>query len=126
MGLHLPNEEFHTSDSIQGHLLTPSEIEDIFLLRPGKQPCKLEKEDALSLSSLLTNVRVQGSGTTSYTDYDGVYSKMFSIVYNDSTKIEFSASNPFYIVDSIGYKSEYSLCDAISNLYWEFCDKYYP
>lgn len=113
---------------VQEALLAVSDIEEVYLLPLGsdEEPYKLTKEEVLELSSLLTKVELKKNGSKKHLEYDGVFYKMFLIVYSSGTQIKFSASNPFYIVDGVGYKSEYHPCDEISRLYWSLLREYFP
>ena len=113
---------------IENSILSVSEVEEVYLISPSQdaQPCKLTEEDVLELSSLLGKVKLKSNGSQDYLDYDGGFPLMFRIIYKDGTQMEFGASSPFYIIDSVGYKSEYAPCDAISSLYWELLPKYDP
>ena len=125
----IPNLQAELSKTnIENLILSVSEIEEVYLISPSQdtQPCKLTEADVLELSSLLEKVELKSNGSQSYLDYDGVFPFMFHIIYKDGTQMEFGASSPFYIIDSVGYKSEYEPCDAISSLYWELLPKYDP
>lgn len=123
------DDEIYTSPmDVQEALLALSDIEEVYLLPLGsdEEPYKLTEEEVLELSSLLTKVELKGNGSKKHLEYDGVFYKMFLIVYSSGTQIKFSASNPFYIVDGVGYKSEYYPCEEISRLYWRLLQEYFP
>lgn len=112
---------------VQNALLSISEIEEVYLYSPvHEEGYKLSEEEVLEFASLLAKVELKGNGSKSYLEYMGGVSKMFRIVYNGGTQIEFAAVTPFYIIDSWGYEGEYRPCDTISSLYWELLPKYDP
>lgn len=112
---------------VQNALLSISEIEAVYLYSPlHEEGYKLSEEEVMEFSSLLAKVELKSNGTKAYLEDDGGFKKMFCIVYNDGTQIEFAARNPLYIIDSFGYKGEYHLCETISRLFMKLLPKYDP
>lgn len=113
---------------VQEALLAVSDIEEVYLLpmMGGAEPCRLTEEEVQELSSLLVEIELKKNGSKEHLEWTGVYFKMFLIVYNNGTQIEFSGCYPFYIIDSVGYKGERRLCHAITHLYESFHKEYYP
>lgn len=106
--------------------VSTAQIEKIVIETQNGRQCELTQDDMLALSSLIEQIEPLSEGDQSYLDYDGVFPTMFHIFFDDDTQIDFSASNPFYVINSLSYKSEYRLCDKISRLYWQLCENYFP
>lgn len=109
-----------------------SQVESIsiyanFVPKSGKSEwAVLSEEDAADLMEMLNQVELEGKMTPSFRYYDGVQYLMFHVVLKDQTEYDFSASNPFYILDTDrAYKSVYRLCDDISKKYHALLEKYY-
>ena len=106
--------------------VSAAQIEKIIIEAQSGRQCELTQDNMAALSSLIEQIEPLGEGDPSYLNYDGVFPTMFYIYFEDGTQMDFSASNPFYVIDSLGYRSEYKLCDTISRLYWQLCEDYFP
>lgn len=106
--------------------VSAAQIEKIIIEAQSGRQCELPQDDMAALSSLIEQIEPLGEGDQSYLNYDGVFPTMFHIYFDGGTQMDFSASNPFYVIDSVGYRSEYKLCDTISRLYWQLCEDYFP
>lgn len=103
-----------------------SEVKNVVLysMTAVKQQELSESEKAEVLEAL-ADVEWSGTGTQSYLDNDGGVGKMFRLELEDGREIDFSACSPFYIIDELGYKSEYRVCQAISKVYWRLNAEYF-
>lgn len=50
----------------------------------------------------------------SYTGYNG-QGVTFTLTMSDGTQTQIMAFNPFLVMDGIGYRTKYELCEALSN-----------
>lgn len=50
----------------------------------------------------------------SYNEYDG-QGVVFTLVMADGTQTEIMEYNPFFVIDGVGYKTEYEPCEALNH-----------
>lgn len=104
-----------------------SQIEQVYIYsRSGKGLAPLTADDTAILFKKMAGVKLIGEGTEEFKQYVGGQYKMFRFYFKDGSKMSFSASNPFYIIDSKwGFPSNYSDCDNLSNFYHSLVLQYF-
>lgn len=95
--------------------LKKEEIKEVILeLYPPNTKTTLEEKEIEKLVEILQNVVVYNEDNT-YGQNNGQI-VIYKIIKMDDTEIEIQASNPFLVIDGIGYKTKYEPCEALSNL----------
>lgn len=69
--------------------------------------------DYAKLTKLLNEIIIYNRDD-SYRTYSGQWVE-FTIILTDGTKIEVGSFNPFFVINGIGYKTEYEPCEALSS-----------
>ncbi len=103
-----------------------SQIESITIYSLSLEKEVLSEDEKKQLLSYLKRVELKGKGTQGFKDYTGCMFLMFQLNMKNSSKIDFAASNPFYIINiEKGYKADYDLCDKINQLYFSMLDNHF-
>ena len=58
----------------------------------------------------------------SYSEYNGQV-VIFTIIKTDGTQMTIDASNPFVVIDDVGYRCKYKPCEALSSYANDLSDK---
>jgi len=87
----------------------------------------LSESDVYDLFQLLKQVEITGRGSDDFRLYAGTKGPMFYIKLKNRKGFDLSASNPFYIIDSKGYRHDnYEICNHILYIYYPLVEKYFP
>ena len=115
------------TDSIDFDGLEVSQVKNISVYSlSAEEMAELSSEDAADLIAQLNKVELRGNGTNEFLEYSGIQYKMFHIELKNGTVFEFSASNPFYIInEEKGFRADYSVCDELSEAYNTAVSEYF-
>ncbi len=80
----------------------------VSLTPPGKT---VEIEDIPELADYLNDVVIYNVDN-SYTEYSG-QSVTFTLTMVDGNQTEITAVGPFFIINGVGYKTKYGLCEVL-------------
>ena len=108
--------------------LTESQIDSIFLYSwGGMKQAELSKSETTDLVRQLNKIRLIGRGSDKFKNYGGGTWVMFRITLNDGSEFDFSAFDPFYIINAqIGYKANSMIAKEIQETYYALLGKYFP
>ena len=107
--------------------LPVSEVKNVVLYSiAGAKQQELSESEKSEVLDALAKVEWSETGSQSYLNHDGGLALMFRLELENGQEIDFAACNPFYIIDAMGYKAEYKICDAISDLYWQLVAEHFP
>ena len=91
--------------------LEPSEIVSATVrLTPPDTTIQIEEME--ELAGYLKDVVIYNEDN-SYTEYSG-QGVIFTLRLSDGTQTEIMEYNPFFVIDGVGYKTEYEPCQALS------------
>lgn len=95
--------------------ITVSDISSVSVeLLPPDVSLELEKADINQLVDILHKVVIYDKDG-SYGSYNG-QAVIYTITKTDGTQTVVQASNPFFIIDGVGYKTKYGPCEELSKL----------
>lgn len=95
-----------------------SKVERVSVIFGAYEPYYLSEEEEEQFLELLEDVVIYERDNT-YREYTGVGFTSFGIEKTNGKTIYIQASNPFFIINDVGYRTKYEPCDEISRFGYE-------
>ncbi len=112
----LPIFKIHFIGSYPFSGLNVDAVEQVTIVY-SKSEYSLTAEECVELVELLHPIKIYQK--KNYSEYIGLNPyNFFRMKYRDGKIIEFSANNPLFIIDMIGYRTDTRACGAVDDFYF--------